>query len=190
VERIETDGFVLRPTRTDDLTLLVAWHNDPDVYGYWDRRPLTEEEISHKYLGGRLPRVRCFIIESPPGQPVGFIQHADLDPPGDVGIDLFLIPTARGIGLGPRVARHLANHLLKTASAQRVTVDPLVSNQRAISAWRTAGFADHSAIESGDHGEAALLMVFEACFGDKTLEETRVGLSRTPRVSGARDIDV
>ncbi len=161
MERIESDEFVIRPTAADDLTLLVAWHSDPDVYRYWDRRALTEQEITHKYLGGRLPRVRCFIIESPPGQPVGFIQHADIDAQGDVGIDMFLIPTARGVGLGPRVARHLADHLLKTASAQRVTVDPLVSNQLAITAWRKAGFIEHSPIESGDHGEPALFMVFE-----------------------------
>jgi aminoglycoside 6'-N-acetyltransferase len=161
VERIETDEFIIRPTTPDDLTLLLAWHGDPDVYRYWDRRPQTEEEIRHKYLGGRLPRVRCFIIESSPHQPVGFIQHADLEPPGHVGIDMFLIPTARGVGLGPRVARYLAEHLLKTASAQLVTVDPLLSNQRAIRAWRNAGFTEHSPIESGDHGEPAVLMVFE-----------------------------
>jgi demethylmenaquinone methyltransferase/2-methoxy-6-polyprenyl-1,4-benzoquinol methylase len=161
-ERIQTDEFVIRPTTAADLRLLVTWHSDPDVNRYWDRRPLTDAEVNHKYLGGRLPEVRCFIIESPAGQPVGFIQHADLDTQGDVGIDMFLVSRARGAGLGPRVARHLAKHLVQTASAQRISVDPLVSNQRAVTAWRKAGFVEHSAIESGDHGEPAILMVFQS----------------------------
>lgn len=92
MERIEAGEFEIRPTGTDDLPLLLAWHSDPDIHRFWDRRPLTEEEIVHKYLGGRLPSVRCFIIESPPAHAVGFIQHADLDQPGDVGIDMFLVP--------------------------------------------------------------------------------------------------
>lgn len=161
VEPIECDDFVIRPTRRDDLAVLLEWHSDPDVYRFWDRRPLTREEIGHKYLGGRLPHVRCFIIESPPGQPVGFIQHADLDAPGDIGIDMFLIPTSQGKGLGPRVARHLAEHLLTTGSTQRVTVDPLIANNRAVAAWKKAGFREHSPIEAGDHGEPAVLMVFQ-----------------------------
>lgn len=160
VETIETDEFAMRPTRPDDLSLLLAWHSDPDVYRFWDRRPLTEEEITHKYLGDRLPDVRCFIIESPPGHSVGFIQHADLDQPGEVGIDMFLVPNARGKGLGPRVASHLARHMLANGAA-RVTVDPLLSNPRAIRAWEKAGFKEQSPIESGDHGEPAVLMVFQ-----------------------------
>jgi RimJ/RimL family protein N-acetyltransferase len=161
MQRIETNEFVIRPTTADDLELLLAWHRDPDVYAYWERRPLTEREITRKYLDGRLASVRCFIIEAPPNEPVGFIQHADLDLPEEVGIDMFLIPKARGAGLGPRVARRIAEHLLNTGIAERVTVDPLLSNRRAIVAWRKAGFVDHSHIEAGDHGEPAMLLVFQ-----------------------------
>lgn len=161
MEAIEAEDFVMRPTEPDDLPRMVAWHSDPDIHRFWDRRPLTEEEITRKYLGGRLPGVHCFIIESPPGQAVGFIQHADLDEPAEVGIDMFLIPSARGKGLGPRVASHLARHILANG-AIRVTVDPLLSNPRAVRAWEKAGFKEQSPIESGDHGEPAILMVFES----------------------------
>ncbi len=164
MECLETNEFVIRPTTSGDLQLLVTWHRDPEVHRYWDRRPLTDEEITNKYLGARLPSVRCLIIEAPPNEPVGYIQHADLDNAGHVGIDMFLIPTARGRELGPRVARHLAQELLRTGFAQRVTVDPLLENQRALAAWRKAGFVDHSLIESGDHGESGMLMVFQGSF--------------------------
>lgn len=159
MKAIEAEEFVIRPTAADDLPLLLTWHSDPDVHRFWQRRPLSEEEITHKYLGGRLPSVRCFIIECPRGQPVGFVEHADLEEPGHVGIDMFLVPGARGMELGPRVASQLARHLLANGAA-RVTVDPLLSNPRAIRAWEKAGFKQQSAIESGDHGEPAILMAF------------------------------
>ena len=161
MERIGGNGFVIRPTTPDDIDVLVAWHSDPEVYRYWERRPLTAEEVRAECLDARLPDVRCFMIEAPPGTAVGFIQHADLDVRGDVGLDMFLVPAARGKGLGPRVARCLAKHLLETGAVERVTVDPLLSNELAIAAWRKAGFREHSRIASGDHGEPALLMVFQ-----------------------------
>lgn len=158
---IAGNDFIIRPTSPSDMALLLRWHADPEVYGFWERRPLTEQEIQEKYLGARLPDVRCFIIEAPPGDPVGFIEDSDLDEPGEVGIDMFLIPRARGAGLGPRVARHLAQHVLDTTAAERVTVDPLVANERAVAAWRKAGFHEVARIDEGDHGEPALLMAFE-----------------------------
>ena len=75
-------------------------------------------------------------------------------------MDMFLIQSARGAGLGRRVASHLARDLLANG-ATRVTVDPLLSNPRAIRAWERAGFKKHADIECGDHGEPAVLMVFQ-----------------------------
>ena len=137
------------------------WHADPDVNRYWDRRPLTHEEVAAKYLGTRAPEVRCFIIQAEKRAPIGFIQYAYLEPAGDVGLDMFLIPNFRDRGLGPKVAYFLAQHLLTTGAAQRVTVDPLLSNQRAIRAWNKAGFREISPVDQGDHGEPAILMEFD-----------------------------
>jgi aminoglycoside 6'-N-acetyltransferase len=153
-------GFALRETSVGDAQLLLMWHADPEVNRYWDRRPLTYEEVAAKYLGARAPEVRCFIIQGEKREPIGFIEYAYLEPAGDVGLDMFLIPNSRGRGLGPKVASFLAQHLLTTGAAQRVTVDPLLSNQRAIRAWNKAGFRERSPIDQGDHGEPAILMEF------------------------------
>ncbi|MDQ3958323.1 MAG: acetyltransferase [Actinomycetota bacterium] len=164
-DRVEGDGFVVRTTSSHDVPLLVAWHADPEIHRFWERRPLTEAEVAADYVDGATPGLRCFVIEAPPGKPVGFIQYAELDEPGAVGIDMFLVPAARGRGLGPRVARHLTQQLLDRGVAKRVTVDPLISNEGAVRAWGRAGFREEARIESGDHGGPAVLMVYD---GDVT----------------------
>ena len=54
---------------------------------------------------------------------------------------MFLVPSARGRGLGPDAARALTESLLASGWT-RVTVDPYAWNEPAIRAWRRAGFVD------------------------------------------------
>jgi aminoglycoside 6'-N-acetyltransferase len=174
VDMIAGEGFTLRETTPADAELLLRWHKDPQIHRHWERRPLTEQEIADKYLGARAPEVRCFVIESSENRPIGFIQYAHLDS-GDVGLDMFLLPGARGGGVGPRVASDLARHLVDSGTARRVTVDPLLSNTRAVRAWEKAGFKEQARIQSGDHGEPAVLMVFRGRAFGRRPPRTRSG---------------
>jgi aminoglycoside 6'-N-acetyltransferase len=73
-------------------------------------------------------------------RPVGFIQSwIDPTAPPGSGIDLFLVPSARGRGLGPDAGRTLALDLL-ARGWDAVHVDPYVWNERAVAGWRRAGF--------------------------------------------------
>ena len=45
------------------------------------------------------------------------------------GLDMFLVPGARGRGLGPDAARAMADHLLAARGWSRVTVDPYTWNE-------------------------------------------------------------
>jgi aminoglycoside 6'-N-acetyltransferase len=76
-------------------------------------------------------------------------------------LDGFLIPSARGLGLMPDAARALARHLLNEGWAH-VTVDPYEWNERALKAWRTAGFVPESRHEpDADHTAPWILMRFD-----------------------------
>jgi aminoglycoside 6'-N-acetyltransferase len=115
--------------------MLVGWHADPEVARFWDGKTYTLEEMR-----ARLARqdVDAFIVEAE-GRPVGYLQAWRGDQGGG-GLDMFLIPSARERGYGPDAARGLA---LKLAAEgwKPITVDPYLSNERAIAAWRKAGFA-------------------------------------------------
>jgi aminoglycoside 6'-N-acetyltransferase len=126
----------LRPATEDDAELLAVWHADPEVSRYWDDETFTVEEMIE-----RLHRddVDAWIVEAG-GEPVGYVQSWwEPDPPLRGGIDMFLVPAARGRGLGPDAGRALALHLLDSGWT-RVTVDPYLWNEQAVAAWRKAGF--------------------------------------------------
>ncbi|HZQ82478.1 MAG TPA: GNAT family N-acetyltransferase [Gaiellaceae bacterium] len=140
-----------RPATLADVPLLVAWHADPDVSRYWDDETFTEEQMR-----ARLEReaVDAWIVEED-GAPIGYLQSWwEPDEPKRGGLDGFLIPSARGRGIMPAVARQLAERLLDEGW-EHVTVDPYAWNARAIRGWEKAGFVEVS------RDERVVLMRFE-----------------------------
>jgi aminoglycoside 6'-N-acetyltransferase len=134
-----------------DVDRLVAWHADPEVARYWDDETFTRAEMEERLARGD---VEAWIVEEA-GDPVGFLQvHSE-------GLDMFLIPAARGRGLGPDAARAMARHLVDERGRTRVTVDPYAWNEGAVRAWERAGFVEVSRHEADDgHPDPWILMEF------------------------------
>jgi aminoglycoside 6'-N-acetyltransferase len=152
----------VRPANEDDADLLVAWHADPDVSRSWDDETFTRDEMLERL---RRPGVDAYIVEAG-GAPVGFIQAWwDEGAPRRGGIDMFLVPSARGRGYGPDAARALTEWLLASGWT-RVTVDPYAWNEAAIRAWRRAGFVELERRGADDeHTSAWVLMEFQSASG-------------------------
>ena len=123
----------VRRATEDDVELLVAWHADPDVSRYWDGETFKAE-----------------------GRPVGYLQAWREGDAG--GLDMFLIPEARGRGLGPDAARALATSL-RDEGWTRITVDPYLWNERAIEAWKRAGFEPVERRSADDEHTAEWLLM-------------------------------
>ena len=149
---------VVRPATDDDVDLLVGWHADPETSKYWDDETFTREQMLDRL---RREPVDAWIVESD-GTPVGYLQSWwEDDPPKRGGLDGFLVPAARGLGLMPDAARALATHLLGEGW-ESVTVDPYEWNERALKGWRNAGFMPVSRHEpDADHRAPWVLMRFE-----------------------------
>ena len=142
----------IRAATSNDVTLLVAWHADPEVARYWD-----DETFTHDEMRDRLARVDvdAWIVETLDGDPIGYLQtHAE-------GLDMFLVPSARGRGLGPDAARAMAEHLLASGSHARVTVDPYEWNEPAIRSWERAGFVEVSRGHPPDDDHTAPWVLME-----------------------------
>jgi aminoglycoside 6'-N-acetyltransferase len=141
----------LRPAGPGDVDLLVAWHANPEVAHYWDDETFTRPEMEE-----RLARedVEAWIVEEGE-EAVGYLQvHPD-------GLDMFLVPAARGRGLGPDAARAMARHLVEECGRSRVTVDPYAWNDGAVRAWERAGFVEVSRHEADqEHTAPWILMEF------------------------------
>ena len=139
----------LRRARADDVDRLVAWHADPEVARYWDSETFARAEMEERLLR---PDVEAWIVEEQ-GEPVGYLQvHPD-------GLDMFLVPSARGRGLGPDAARAMARHLIRDRGRERVTVDPYAWNEGAIRAWERAGFVEVSRHDAGGEYSAPWILL-------------------------------
>jgi aminoglycoside 6'-N-acetyltransferase len=149
---------VVRPATTADADLLVRWHADPDVARYWDGETFTHEEMLARL---DRPSVDSYVVEGD-DQPIGYLQAHFPEASTDAGLDMFLVPSARGRGLGPDAARTLIAYLLQETGRTRVTVDPYLSNERAICAWKKAGFRPVEEREPDEeHTDAWLQMATE-----------------------------
>jgi aminoglycoside 6'-N-acetyltransferase len=139
----------LRRAAAGDVERLVVWHADPEVSRYWDGETFTRAEMEE-----RLARVdvEAWIVEAG-GDPVGYLQvHLE-------GLDMFLIPSARGRRLGPDAARAMARHLVDDRGWARVTVDPYAWNEPAVRAWERAGFVEVSRHEAGGEYTAPWILM-------------------------------
>jgi aminoglycoside 6'-N-acetyltransferase len=140
----------LRPAGDDDVDRLVAWHADPDVGRYWDWETFTADELRERLAR---PDVDAWIAEAD-GEPIGYLQvHA-------AGLDMFLVPHARGRRLGPDAARAMTEHLLAQGRT-RLTVDPYAWNEPAIRAWERAGFVEVSRGHPPDEEHTAEWILME-----------------------------
>jgi aminoglycoside 6'-N-acetyltransferase len=138
--------------------MLARWHADPDVRTFWDDHTFTDDEMEARL---RRPHVDPYVVECD-GEPIGYLQAWFRDADEVCGLDMFLIPAARGRSLGPEAARTLASYLVDRAGRTRVTVDPYVWNERAIRGWRNAGFRAVAEREpDDDHPHRWLLMEFD-----------------------------
>jgi aminoglycoside 6'-N-acetyltransferase len=143
---------VVRPATAADADLLVDWHADPEIARYWDDERHTRDEMLLRLAA---PDVDAYIVEAG-GEPVGYLQ-AWFDGDDETGgLDMFLVPAARGRGLGPDAARTVAERLV-AGGLRRVIVDPYLSNEPAIRAWRRAGFQPVAEREPDDERTARWL---------------------------------
>jgi aminoglycoside 6'-N-acetyltransferase len=140
-----------------DLDLLAGWFADPDVYRWWGGEPIDSSSVRDDYTGHRSPAVECFIVEAD-GSPIGFLQYWRAAERSG-GVDMFLVPEARGRGLGPDAARATAEFLLHECGWTEVTVDPLTDNERAIRAFARAGFIAERESRDEETGKPCLIMV-------------------------------
>jgi aminoglycoside 6'-N-acetyltransferase len=157
--RLRGELTELRAATEEDAALLVEWHGDPDVARYWDGETFTHSEMLERL---RRPNVEALVVEER-GRPIGYLQVWSGEEPGTGGLDMFLVPDARGRRLGPDAARAVARHLVEERGWTRLTVDPYRWNEAAVRAWRRAGFVDvEERPADEEHAEPWLLLEFTA----------------------------
>src|SRR4051812_13665080 len=125
------ERLALRPTREDDLAALAELRATPEVMEWWG--PHDEEADRDYLLGGWVSGIG--------GAVGGWLEFTEETEPmyRSVSLDLFVAPPLIGHGYGPEALRLAIDHFV-AAGHHRFTIDPTVSNARAVHAYESVGF--------------------------------------------------
>ena len=156
-----------RPFERVDLPMMHAWLQRPHVAEWWAPTP-SAAELANDYFPAALTTTRACIAMLQ-DEPLGFIQcYTPMDSgegwwqeerdPGARGIDQFLANAHQlGQGLGSAMMRAFVDDIFADSAVTKVQTDPSPDNERAIRAYRKAGFVDHEHIITPD-GPALLML--------------------------------
>jgi len=147
------DGVVrLRPVTEDDWPAIARWNKDPEVFWWCEGDDIKERDESDAQDIIRLmaQQGHHFILESPPGEPVGemCVQRMNLPRCLVHGKRLFRLPitigekSRWGHGIGKRAVRLALRFAFEDLGADMVcAVDVDPHNERSVNLWKSLGFS-------------------------------------------------
>ena len=161
-------NWALRPLVRDDLAMIAAWLDSPHARRWWgdpvEQLALVTEDLDQPLMDQQ--------IASLDGMPFGYLQSYPADawpegaphladfPPATLAVDCFIGPADMlGRGHGTAMTRLYALHLVRQG-ASTVVIDPDPANERAVRAYRRAGFRDVALRRDGE-GDMTLVMCFD-----------------------------
>ncbi|MGD8148333.1 GNAT family N-acetyltransferase [Ornithinimicrobium sp. Y1694] len=134
-------GSYLRPTRVGDLPAIVAIEEGSETRRFigqggaaWHEHVIEDPAMEHWVLVDRLDRVVAYGILADIGE-AGFVELRRMA----------VVPAGRGQGLGRVLLRHLLEHARARPSVRAVWLDVGDDNTRALSLYRSYGFAERPA---------------------------------------------
>jgi aminoglycoside 6'-N-acetyltransferase len=146
---ITGDRVTLRPLDVGDLARLAEILSEPEVARWFGTA--APEESAREFVSD--PGSTAFAIEAA-GRVVGAIQYYEENEPDyhHAGLDLFLETESQNKGLGTEALRLLVRHLFEERGHHRLVIDPAVSNERAIRAYKRIGFRPVGVMRAYERG--------------------------------------
>lgn len=149
----------LRRTTLADFAHLRRPFDHPSFHGWGGSTRLPDDQIRAKYLGTRHPDVECFLIVRNT-EHVGRVQLHVADRGNGGGMDLILLPEARGQGIGRVVVAEMVRRARDDRGWQRFTVDPDVDNESGVRFWQAVGFRPERVVSEQPARAPYLLMAW------------------------------
>jgi aminoglycoside 6'-N-acetyltransferase len=150
VPTLAGERVVLRGVRDEDAAKLRDILAEPEVARWWGVDPpdaVVRDLLKQSDDEGH------FVIELG-GDVIGSIQYWEESDHAyrHATIDLFLDTAHQGQHLGGDAIRTLARYLLEERGHHRLTIDPALTNERAIRAYRRLGFRPVGVMRSYERG--------------------------------------
>lgn len=149
---IKKDRLSVRYLQQNDKYLLAEWLSKPSILKYYEGRnkPFNLEKVTRKFYS-RDDDVERYIIEYNESA-IGYIQFYQANDKTSMindynqreivyGMDQFIGETEYwNKGIGTSLIKAMVNYLVDEKRADRVIMDPQVTNKRALKCYEKCGF--------------------------------------------------
>ncbi|XXM74067.1 tetratricopeptide repeat protein [Lysinibacillus sphaericus] len=143
----------IRSIKEEDKYIIKKWLSDPEVLKYYEGRdrPFTLEMVEEKFLIGSPEVVRCIVTFE--DLEIGYLQYYPIDEEERnkygyshsreviYGTDQFIGESGLwNQGIGTLMINEVKKYLTETTGADRLVMDPMVWNERAIKCYEKCGY--------------------------------------------------
>lgn len=146
--KLSTDNISLRALEPEDLSLLLAWENNPKYWTYSQQRVLYSEFLMKQYLleAGRDPwevrQLRLMIMKD--GQSIGLLDFFDFEPEhnrGAIGV-LIGAEAERGKGIASKALKLFLDYLFPSFQLEQVYAEIASNNDCSLRLFESCGFVE------------------------------------------------
>lgn len=138
----EAEEISLRQATRQDLGLLFAWRNHPDVYRYFfNPQPVSWDEHS-AWFAKALGNEGCIILIALDADehPVGVLRFETRGDGDTAEVNILVAPGLEGRGYGKSMLRNGTLWLKENTAVRRVEAKVLEANRRSLRLFEGAGF--------------------------------------------------
>jgi RimJ/RimL family protein N-acetyltransferase len=166
---IRYGDIVIRPLKEEDKYLLMKWLSDPVVLQYYEGRdcPFTLEKVEDEFFAQSEEAFRCIFIFA--GKKIGYVQYYPIDEEERTkygyshsneviyGTDQFIgEPDYWNRGVGTMLINALKKYLVGAMGVNRLVMDPMVWNERAIRCYEKSGYTKIKILRNHELHEGVL----------------------------------
>ncbi len=148
----ENENIRVRLLQENDKRLLVKWLTNQLVLEFYEGRDnlFNLEKVNRSFYNQEKGIVRCVVEYDE--QSIGYIQYYQInddtstiqDYPSQeniYGLDQFIgEPSYWNRGIGTKLVKAMVNYLMDVKNADRIIMDPQITNERAIKCYEKCGF--------------------------------------------------
>lgn len=144
--------LTLRPMTADDVEALARMIAEPEIAQWWGPEG-GNVDVQRADLFGYVAGDGAFAIEVE-GSLAGWLGVEEENDPDyrSAGIDIFVGTAFHGQRIGPEALRMVARWLFDERGHHRLTIDPAVANERAITVYASVGFQPVGVLRNYERG--------------------------------------
>lgn len=135
-----TENVQIRSMIEDDLPMVLAWRNHPEVRRFmFTQHEISLEEHAQWFMRAAQDNARRLLIVQEQGSPIGYVQFSNVEPGGVADWGFYARPDSAK-GTGNKLGESVLDHAFGQLKLHKVCGQAIDTNQASIRFHERLGF--------------------------------------------------